>query len=61
MYIWTMKKPNILAYIRNIIVTLHVEEISEELSAKEKAVTPRVAIFQIRIWFVAITVLAKLL
>lgn len=46
MYIWTMKKPNILAYIRNIIVTLHVEEISEELSAKKKAVTPRVAIFQ---------------
>ena len=45
MYIWTMKKPNILAYIRNI-VTLHVEEISEELSAKKKAVTPRVAIFQ---------------
>ena len=56
-----MKKPNILAYIRNIIVTLHVEEISEELSAKEKAVTPRVAIFQIRIWFVAISALAKLL
>ena len=30
MYLWIIKRPNILAYIENISVALYVEEISAE-------------------------------
>ena len=46
MYIWIIKRPNILAHPVNISVAFYVEEISEELSVKELSVTPCVANFQ---------------
>ena len=46
MYIWIVKRPNILAYLENVSVALCVEKISVELSVKEISVSPRVANFQ---------------
>ena len=47
MYIWIIKKPNILASLENISVALYVEEVSVELSVEEISVTPCVANFQV--------------
>ena len=46
MYIWIIKRPNILPYLENISVALCVEKISVELSVKEMSITLRIANFQ---------------
>ena len=43
MYFWIIKRPNILAYLKNISVALCVEEISVDLLVKEISVTSRLA------------------
>ena len=42
MYLWIIKRPNILAFLGNITVALYVKGISAELSGKETSVTPHV-------------------
>ena len=40
MYIWIIKRPNILAYLGNVGAALYVEEISVEFISEEISVTP---------------------